>query len=83
MFTFLSIKMEAKPEEMSMARKQVIIELYSNGEKVSVIARTINRTLASVSRVVRRFESSVSVEILDRVDLIPLTIGNIRGFTDS
>ena len=75
--------MEAKPEEMSMARKQVIIELYSNGEKVSVIARTINRTLASVSGVVRRFESSVSVENLDRVDLIPLTIGNIRGFTDS
>ena len=44
--------MEAKQEEMSMALKQAIIELYSNGEKVSVIARTINRYLASVYRVV-------------------------------
>ena len=58
--------MEAKREEMSMALKQVIIELYSNGEKVSVIARTINRSLASVYRVVRRFESSGSVENLSR-----------------
>ena len=56
--------MEAKREEMSMALKQVIIELYSNGEKVSVIARTINRSLASVYRVVRRFESAGSVENL-------------------
>ena len=44
--------MEAKREEMSMAQEQVIIELYSNGEKVSVIARTVNRYLASVYRVV-------------------------------
>ena len=36
--------MEAKREEMSMALKQVIIELYSNGEKVFVIAMTINRS---------------------------------------
>mgnify|MGYP003692022991 CR=1 FL=1 len=47
-------------------RDRVIIELYSNGEKVSVIARTINRSLAYVYRVVRRFESSGSVENLSR-----------------
>ena len=29
--------MKAKREEISMALKQVTIELYSNGEKVSVI----------------------------------------------
>ena len=68
--------MEAKREEMSMALKQVISELYSNGENVSVkartinrslaIARTINRSLVSVYRDVRRFESSRSVENLSR-----------------
>ena len=58
--------MEAKREEMSMALKQVIIELYSNGEKVFVIAMTINRSLASVYRVVRRFKSSGSVENLSQ-----------------
>ena len=56
--------MEPKREEMLMALKQVIIELYSNGKKVSVIARTINRSIASVYRVVRRFESAGSVENL-------------------
>ena len=73
--------MESKREEMSMALKQVIIELYSNGEKVSVIARTIYRSLASVYRVVRRFESSGSIEN-DWVNLVPLTIGNIGGFRE-
>ena len=56
--------MEAKREEMLMALKQVIIELDSNVETFSVIARTINRSLASVHRVVLRFENSGSVENL-------------------
>ena len=56
--------MEPKREEMLMALKQVIIELYSNVETFSGIARTINRSLASVYRVVRRFENSGSVENL-------------------
>ena len=73
--------MEANREEMSMSLTLVIKELYSNREKVSVIARTISRSLASVYRVVRRYESSGSEKTyLDRVDLVPLTIGNIGGF---
>jgi transposase len=54
--------MEAKRQEMSTPLKQVIIELFSNGEKVSDIASSV----ASVYRVIRKFESTGSTENLPR-----------------
>jgi transposase len=58
--------MEAKRQEMSTPLKQVIIELFSNGEKVSDIASSVNRSLSSAYRVIRKFESTGSTENLPR-----------------
>lgn len=54
--------MEAKRREISRPMKQVIIELYSNGEKVSDIARSVNISLASVYRVIGKFQRTGSLE---------------------
>ena len=58
--------MEAKRGKMSMSLKQVIIELYLTGEKVFVMARTINRSLESFYKFVRISESFGSLENLSR-----------------
>lgn len=49
-------------QEISWPMKQVIVELYSNGQKVSDIARSVNRSLASVYRVIGKFQKTESLE---------------------
>lgn len=58
--------MEASCREISQPMKQVIVELYSNGEKVSDIARSVNISLASVYRVIGKFQRTGSLENLPR-----------------
>lgn len=58
--------MEARRREISRPMKQVIVELYSNGEKVSDIARSVNISLASVYRVIGKFQRTGSLENLPR-----------------
>ncbi|XP_062615602.1 uncharacterized protein LOC134277298 [Saccostrea cucullata] len=61
--------METKRQEISQPLKQVIVELYLNGEKMSAIARSVNRSLASVYRIVRKYEDTGLVENLPRSGL--------------
>lgn len=76
--------MEARRQEISRPMKQVIVELYLNGEKVSDIARSVSRSLASVYRVIGKFLKSGSLESCrDRDDPVPLAIGNIGGYRGS
>lgn len=49
-------------QESSRPMKQVIVELFSNGQKVSDIARSVNRSLASVYRVIGKFQRTGSLE---------------------
>ena len=58
--------MEARRREISRPMKQVIVELYSNREKVSDIARSVSRCLAYVYRVIGKFQRTGSLENLPR-----------------
>lgn len=58
--------MEARRREISRPMKQVIVELYSNGEKGSDIVRSVSRSLASVYRVIGKFQRTRLLQNLPR-----------------
>jgi transposase len=49
--------MDEKREELSIALKKVVVQLYQNGEKIADIAQAVNKSLSSIYRVIRKFQN--------------------------
>lgn len=76
--------MEARGQEISRPMKQVIVEFYSNVEKVSDIARSVSRSLELFTELLVNFKETGRLKTRrDRADPVPLVIGNIGGYRGS
>lgn len=60
--------MEPRCQEISWDMKKIIVIFFLNGEEVSVIARSANRSLPSVYWVIGKLQWTVSLENLRKLD---------------